>query len=49
MDQHATIGEILEVRFPHPCDRQQLREMKEYYELLNHSLNVLDRYFTQDE
>lgn len=46
---HATIGEILEVPFPHPRDRQQLRETKEYYELRNHALNFLDRYFTQDE
>jgi nitrate/nitrite transport system ATP-binding protein len=45
----ATIGEILEVPFPHPRDRQQLRETKEYYELRNHALNFLDRYFTQDE
>lgn len=46
---HATIGEILEVSFPHPRDRQQLRETKEYYELRNHALNFLERYFTQDE
>lgn len=46
---HAKIGEILEVPFPHPRDRQQIRESKEYYELRNHALNFLDRYFTQDE
>ncbi len=45
----AKIGEILEVPFPHPRDRQQLRETKEYYDLRNHALNFLDRYFTQDE
>lgn len=45
----AKIGEILEVPFPHPRDRQQLRETKEYYELRNHALDFLDRYFTQDE
>ena len=45
----ATIGEILAVPFPHPRDRQQLRESQEYYELRNYALNFLDRYFTQDE
>lgn len=42
---HATIGEILEVPFPHPRDRQMLRESKEYFELRNYALNFLDRYF----
>jgi nitrate/nitrite transport system ATP-binding protein len=45
----AKIGEVLEVPFPHPRDRQALRESKEYFELRNHALNFLDRYFTQDE
>lgn len=45
----ATIGEILEVPFAHPRDRQELRESQEYYELRNYALNFLDRYFTQDE
>jgi nitrate/nitrite transport system ATP-binding protein len=45
----AKIGEILEVPFAHPRDRQALRESKEYFELRNHALNFLDRYFTQDE
>ncbi|MFB2968721.1 nitrate ABC transporter ATP-binding protein [Aerosakkonema sp. BLCC-F183] len=45
----ATIGEILEVPFPHPRNRQEIRESKEYFELRNHALNFLDRYFTQDE
>ncbi|HBE17447.1 MAG TPA: bacitracin ABC transporter ATP-binding protein [Cyanobacteria bacterium UBA11149] len=45
----AKIGEILEVPFPHPRDRKQLRELKEYYELRNHALNFLDRYFTPDD
>jgi len=45
----ATIGEILEVPFAHPRDRQELRESHEYYELRNYALNFLDRYFTQDE
>lgn len=45
----AKIGEILEVPFAHPRDRAAMRESKEYYELRNHALNFLDRYFTQDE
>lgn len=45
----ANIGEILEVPFPHPRDRQQLRETPEYFELRNHALNFLDRYFNSDE
>jgi nitrate/nitrite transport system ATP-binding protein len=46
---HATIGEILEVPFPHPRDRQALRESKEYFELRNHALNFLDRHFNQED
>ncbi|XWK87771.1 MAG: ATP-binding cassette domain-containing protein [Phormidium sp.] len=45
----ATIGEVLEVLFPHPLNRQEIRETKEYFDLRNHALNFLDRYFTQDE
>ncbi len=45
----ATIGEILQVPFDHPRDRSSMRNSKEYYELRNHALNFLDRYFTQDE
>jgi len=45
----ATIGEILEVPFEHPRDRAAMRNSKEYYDLRNHALNFLDRYFTQDE
>ena len=45
----ATIGEILDVPFEHPRDRASMRNSKEYYELRNHALNFLDRYFTQDE
>jgi nitrate/nitrite transport system ATP-binding protein len=43
---HAKIGEILEVPFPHPRDRQALRESREYFELRNHALNFLDQHFT---
>jgi nitrate/nitrite transport system ATP-binding protein len=45
----ATIGEILEVPFEHPRDRHAMRESKEYYDLRNHALDFLERYFTQDE
>ncbi|HEY9645778.1 MAG TPA: nitrate ABC transporter ATP-binding protein [Chroococcidiopsis sp.] len=44
----ATIGEVLDVPFAHPRDRQSLRESHEYFELRNHALNFLDRYFTSD-
>lgn len=46
---NAKIGEILEVPFPHPRDRQALRGSREYFELRNHALNFLDQHFTQDE
>ena len=45
----ANIGEILEVPFDHPRDRHAMRESKEYYELRNHALDFLERYFTADE
>ena len=46
---NARIGEILEVPFSHPRDRQALRESREYFELRNHALNFLDQHFNQDE
>lgn len=46
---HAKIGEILDVPFKHPRDRQALRNSREYFELRNHALNFLDEYFTQDD
>ncbi|WP_373530230.1 ABC transporter ATP-binding protein [Nostoc sp.] len=45
----ASIGEILKVPFEHPRDRAAMRNSKEYFELRNHALNFLDRYFAQDE
>ncbi|MFQ4143696.1 ABC transporter ATP-binding protein [Chlorogloeopsis sp. ULAP02] len=45
----ANIGEILEVPFPHPRDRTQMRDSKEYYELRNYALNFLEQNFTSDE
>lgn len=46
---NAKIGEILKVPFPHPRNRQEIRESPEYYELRNHALNFLDHHFSQDE
>lgn len=46
---HANIGEILDVPFPHPRDRHELRESSEYYELRNYALDFLERNFTSDE
>lgn len=45
----AKIGEILEIPFPHPRDRHAMRESQQYYELRNHALDFLERYFTADE
>lgn len=45
----ANIGEILRVPFAHPRDRHAMRETQEYYELRNHALDFLERYFTADE
>jgi nitrate/nitrite transport system ATP-binding protein len=44
----AVIGEILDVPFPHPRDRQQIRESPQYYELRNNALNFLDQHFDSD-
>lgn len=46
---HAKIGEILEVPFPHPRDRHELRESSQYYELRNYALDFLERNFTSDD
>lgn len=45
----AQIGEIVEVPFPHPRDRQAMRNSREYFELRNHILNFLDHHFNQEE
>lgn len=45
----ATIGEILEVPFEHPRDRQKIRNSSEYYEIRNHALNFLDSHFGTDD
>jgi nitrate/nitrite transport system ATP-binding protein len=46
---NAKIGEILKVPFPHPRNRQEIRESPEYYELRNQALNFLDHHFSQDD
>lgn len=46
---NANIGEILEVPFDHPRDRQALRADPRYYELRNHALNFLDQHFSTDD
>ena len=43
---NATIGEILTVPFAHPRDRHAMRETREYYDLRNHALDFLERYFS---
>ena len=45
----AKIGEIIEVPFEHPRDRQAIRNSKQYYELRNHALNFLDQHFSSDD
>ncbi len=42
----ANIGEILEVPFARPRDRHALRTSAEYFELRNHVLDFLERYFS---
>lgn len=37
----ASIGEIMEVPFPHPRDRSQMMENPKYYTLRNHALDFL--------
>lgn len=45
----AKIGEIIDVPFSHPRDRTAMRNSQEYYDIRNHALNFLERYFSQDE
>jgi nitrate/nitrite transport system ATP-binding protein len=42
---HAKIGEILNVPFPRPRNRHEIRESKTYYSLRNHALDFLDHHF----
>ncbi len=45
----ATIGEILEIPFERPRDREQLAENPRYIELRNEALDFLFRRFSHDE
>lgn len=40
----ANIGAILTVPFPHPRDRHQIQDSKDYYELRNQALDFLEQY-----
>jgi nitrate/nitrite transport system ATP-binding protein len=40
---NAKIGDVLQVPFQHPCDRQEMRSSKDYFEWRNHTLNLLAR------
>ncbi len=45
----ATIGEILEIPFERPRDRNQIMEDPEYYNLRNYALDFLYRRFAHDD
>jgi nitrate/nitrite transport system ATP-binding protein len=40
----ANIGEILNVPFPHPRDRNMIQKSKEYADLRNQALDFLEQY-----
>ncbi|ANV85898.1 bacitracin ABC transporter ATP-binding protein (plasmid) [Picosynechococcus sp. PCC 7003] len=46
---HAKIGEILEIPFSRPRDRDRIMEDPEYYELRNYALDFLYNRFAHDE
>jgi nitrate ABC transporter ATP-binding subunit len=45
----ATVGEILEIPFPRPRDRDRIMEDPEYYKLRNQALDFLYNRFAHDE
>jgi bicarbonate transport system ATP-binding protein len=45
----ATIGEVLDIPFERPRDREQIMEDPHYYQLRNHSLDFLYNRFAHDE
>ncbi|MBD3883974.1 ATP-binding cassette domain-containing protein [Phormidium tenue FACHB-886] len=45
----ATVGEILEIPFPRPRDRDRIMEDPEYYKLRNHALDFLYNRFAHDD
>ncbi|MGL6344069.1 MAG: nitrate ABC transporter ATP-binding protein [Waterburya sp.] len=44
----ASIGEIMDIDFPRPRDRDQIMEQPEYYDLRNHALDFLYNRFAHD-
>lgn len=45
----AKIGEVMEIPFPRPRDRDRIMEDPEYYKLRNHALDFLYHRFAHDE
>ncbi|MGL5939163.1 MAG: ABC transporter ATP-binding protein [Waterburya sp.] len=45
----ANIGEVLDIPFPRPRDRQKMMEDPKYFELRNHALDFLFRRFAHDD
>jgi ABC-type nitrate/sulfonate/bicarbonate transport system ATPase subunit len=45
----ATIGEVLEIPFARPRDREKMIEDPRYYELRNYALDYLYRRFAHDD
>ncbi|GAB4385956.1 MAG: nitrate ABC transporter ATP-binding protein [Elainellaceae cyanobacterium] len=45
----ATIGEIMDIHFPRPRDRDRIMEDPDYYKLRNYALDFLYRRFAHDE
>jgi nitrate/nitrite transport system ATP-binding protein len=45
----ANIGEVLDIPFPRPRDRQKMMEDPKYFKLRNHALDFLFRRFAHDD
>ncbi|MGF1588721.1 MAG: ABC transporter ATP-binding protein [Pleurocapsa sp.] len=45
----ANIGEVLDIPFPRPRDRQRIMENPQYFELRNYALDFLYRRFAHDD
>jgi nitrate/nitrite transport system ATP-binding protein len=45
----ANIGEVLDIPFPRPRDRQKMMEDSQYFKLRNHALDFLFRRFAHDD
>jgi bicarbonate transport system ATP-binding protein len=44
-----TIGEVMDIPFERPRDRDQIMEDPQYYQLRNHALDFLYNWFAHDE